>query len=246
MSSPPSSSQAFPSPRPTPAIQNHPGGLKQKLSRVLQSTYNDPFKSVRISGKKLANSFSITDRSRLGIKLKRSKSSTLLSPLLAQQKNVTKTDVSGVTPQREEALQQEETAPRSIYSLEPRNISDVPSSASLTSDVTAVVDSANSEPECLDVSLSMNITQVNTLSSSQTDLQIPAAEKESRPNDLNSVSLACDGQEPGSTDGAKESDISAESFTGSCELSKRTSVDSLHNNTGLQALICSYADSDSE
>lgn len=246
MSSPPSSSQAFPSPRPTPAIQNHPGGLKQKLSRVLQSTYNDPFKSVRISGKKLANSFSITDRSRLGIKLKRSKSSTLLSPLLAQQKNVTKTDVSGVTPQREEALQQEETAPRSIYSLEPRNISDVPSSASLTSDVTAVVDSANSEPECLDVSLSMNITQVNTLSSSQTDLQIPAAEKESRPNDLNSVSLACDGQEPGSTDGAKKNDISAESFTGSCELSKRTSVDSLHNNTGLQALICSYADSDSE
>lgn len=246
MSSPPSSSQAFPSPRPTPAIQNHPGGLKQKLSRVLQSTYNDPFKSVRKSGKKLANSFSITDRSRLGIKLKRSKSSTLLSPLLAQQKNVTKTDVSGVTPQREEALQQEETAPRSIYSLEPRNISDVPSSASLTSDVTAVVDSANSEPECLDVSLSMNITQLNTLSSSQTDLQIPAAEKESRPNDLNSVSLACDGQEPGSTDGAKESDISAESFTGSCELSKRTSVDSLHNNTGLQALICSYADSDSE
>lgn len=246
MSSPPSSSQAFPSPRPTPAIQNHPGGLKQKLSRVLQSTYNDPFKSVRISGKKLANSFSITDRSRLGIKLKRSKSSTLLSPLLAQQKNVTKTDVSGVTPQQEEALQQEEAAPRSIYSLEPRNISDVPSLASLTSDVTAVVDSANSEPECLDVSLSMNITQVNTLSSSQTDLQIPAAEKESRPNDLNSVSLACDGQEPGSTDGAKESDISAESFTGSCELSKRTSVDSLHNNTGLQALICSYADSDSE
>ncbi|BFY99769.1 hypothetical protein BsWGS_02809 [Bradybaena similaris] len=249
LSSPPSSSQSFPSPRPTPAAQNHPGGLKQKLSRVLQTTYNDPFKSVRKSSKKLAKSFSITDRSRLGIKLKHSKSSTLLSPLLAQQKNGTKTDFSGVTPQQEEASQREEApqleeaAPRSIYSLEPRNICDVPSSASLTSDVTPVVDSANSEPECLDVPLNMNIKQVNTLSSSHTDLQISADEKESR---LNSVSLASDGQEADFTDGAKESDISAESFTGSCEQSKRTSVDSLHSNTGLQALICSYADSDSD
>ncbi|CAG5122071.1 unnamed protein product [Candidula unifasciata] len=238
VSSPPSSAQASPSSRRPPATQNQ-GDLKNKLSRVLQATYNDPFQSVRKSGGKLANSFSVTDHSRLGIKLKRSKNRILTPSLLVQKKNVVKAEVSVKS-----ALQEEATS-RIMCSPEPTHFSDVSSSAPLTLDTVTTV--TESLPQCLDLSVNITGIQVNTLASPHTDIKILATEKEDRPNGLNIAPLYSGGKEPDSTDEAKEGDISAESFTGNCELSRSTSADNLHNsNTGLQALISSYADSDSE